>query len=785
MKHWKQRLAAGSSALALTLTLGSGALAAGSDVLTRGQARDIIAAAADDYITPTMADILQGDETGDLHLERPLTRAEALVMLERAFGGFEPPVGANARSAFPAETFTDIPAWAEEELAEVLRAGIVAGTGEGQLSPEELITQAELETLISRAYAYQGANLKDDFYAAVNKDWLAQSTIPVGQMINGALYGLMFEVNDQVARLITDIAAQPQEKGTAEAKIAALYNTVVDTEGREKAGVEPIRKYLDAIDSAETLDDLMASEAKMREELGFVTLLSFGLTIDLMDSSQYAVRFSTFESMMGKDFYAGGDPTLTEAYLSFLTKLLTLSGEEETAARINAQRVYDMEAVVSAASLDVQDRGNVDLIYNLYTMEELKAIFPQVDLEGFYATSGLKPADRIGVSDVGAMEAGAVYFNNDHLDDLKAMSKIGLVLMTCSALNQDFMEAEYEFQAVYYGMEGRQEPEQVAAAQVQSLLSDYLSRAYAEAYFTPEAKADVEEMIGEFIAIYKERLAAQDWMSEETKAMALKKLEAMAIKVGYPDDWTTYLDNADIKGPEEGGSFFSNMIAVQKAARDEMLSYQDKGVDKDEWMMAPYTVNACYNATANDITFPAAILQSPMYDVNASREENLGGIGYVIAHEITHAFDNIGAKFDENGNAADWWTAEDYAAFQTKCEAVVEWYDGRESAPGILCSGVQTLSENVADLGALACIVEAAGKLEEPDFETLFRTVARTWASTAPRNTLEHLAASDVHAADKLRVNRALQTVDLFFETFEIQEGDGMWAAPETRVKVW
>ncbi len=782
MNHWKKRLTAGAAALTLALTLTPASLAAES--LTRGQARDLLLAAADDY-GGAEKDILKGDENGQLHLDRPLTRAEALVMLERAFGGFETPVGANARMAFSAGDFADVPAWAEGELAQVLAAGIVEGAGEGQLSPDAPVTKEELETLIRRAYALKGSSLKDDFYAAVNKEWLDQSSIPAGQMVNGALYGLMFEVNDQVADLITDIAAQPQTPGTAEAKIAALYNTVVDTESREKAGVEPIRKYLDAIDNANTLADLMKADANLREELGFVTLLSFGLTVDLMDSSRYSVLFGAFSPMLGKDFYAKGDSALTEAYLTFLTRLLTLCGEEETAARANAQRVYDMERAVAAASLDPQDMGNVDLIYNLYTMEELKAVFPQVDLDGFYATSGLKPANRIGVSDVGAMEAAAAYFTDEHLDDLKAMSKMGLVLMTCAALNQDFMEAEYEFQAAYYGMEGRQEPEQIAAAQVQSLLGDYLSRAYAEEYFTAEAKADVEEMIGEFIAVYKERLAAQDWMSEETRAMALKKLDAMQVKVGYPDNWETYLDNADIKAPEEGGTYFSNMISIQKAARAEMLSYQDKEVDKTQWVMAPYTVNACYNATANDITFPAAILQSPMYDVNASREENLGGIGYIIAHEITHAFDNNGAKFDENGNAADWWTQEDYAAFQEKCQAVVEWYDGQESAPGIACSGTLTLSENVADLGALRCIVECAGKLEDPDYEALFRTVAKTWASTAPRNTLEYLAAGDVHAADKLRVNRALQTLDQFYETFDIREGDGMWTAPEDRVSIW
>lgn len=782
MNQWKKRLTALAAALTLVLPLTPASL--GAESLTRGQARDALLTAADDYGTGER-EILKGDENGELHLDRPLTRAEALVMLERAFGGFESPAGANARMAFSNKEFADVPAWAESELAGILTSGIVDRVGEEGLSPEATVTDEDLDTLVRRAYAYKGSQLKDDFYAAVNKEWLDRSTIPAGQMVNGALYGLMIEVNDQVAGLITDIAAQPQTPGTAEAKIAALYHTVVDTESREKAGVEPIRKYLDAIDSADSLTGLMETDADLREELGFVTLLSFGLTVDLMDSSRYSVLFGAFSPMLGKDFYEQEDPTLTEAYLTFLTRLFTLSGEEESAARADAQRIYDMEKAVSAVSLDPQDRGNVDLIYNLYTMEELKTIFPQVDLDGFYASSGLKPADRIGVSDVGAMEAAAAYFTEEHLDDLKAMSKMGLVLMTCAALSQDFLEAEYEFQAAYYGVEGRQSPEQIAAAQVQSLLSDYLSRAYAEEYFTPEAKADVEEMIGEFIAVYKERLAAQDWMSEETRAMALKKLDTMQVKVGYPESWETYLDNADIKGPEEGGSYFSNMISIQKAARAEMLSYQDKEVDKTQWVMAPYTVNACYNATANDITFPAAILQSPMYDVNASREENLGGIGYIIAHEITHAFDNNGAKFDENGNASDWWTREDYAAFQEKCQAVVNWYDGQESAPGIACSGMLTLSENVADLGALRCIVECAGKLEDPDYEVLFRTVAKTWASTAPRNTLEYLAVSDVHAADKLRVNRALQTIPQFYETFDIREGDGMWTAPEDRVSIW
>ena len=371
-------------------------------------------------------------------------------------------------------------------------------------------------------------------------------------------------------------------------------------------------------------------------------------------------------------------------------------------------------------------------------------------------------------------------YNLFTLGELKA-----LLQSVATSLNQGFMDAYFDFVLAYYGVDARQSNEQIAAQQVQALLADYLSRAYADEYFSAKAKADVEEMIGEFIAIYKERILAQDWMSAETKAKAVKKLDTMGVKVGYPDSWESCLDRAEIKSPAEGGSFFSNVIAIQMAMKQDVLAHQNDAPDKSEWIMTPFTVNACYNPSANDITFPAAILQSPLYDVNASREENLGGIGYIIAHEITHAFDNNGAKFDENGSAADWWTAEDYAAFQQKCQAVAEWYDGQEAYPGIACSGVLTISENVADLGAAKCIVAAAKKLDHPDLDKLFRAVANTWASTTSRQMREYLAVTDVHAPDKLRCNRVLQTLPEFYTTYGIRPGDGMWTAPETRVSVW
>ncbi len=286
-------------------------------------------------------------------------------------------------------------------------------------------------------------------------------------------------------------------------------------------------------------------------------------------------------------------------------------------------------------------------------------------------------------------------------------------------------------------------------------------------------------MVHEFLEIYEQRIRGLDWMSEATKEKAVEKLHSMSIKVGYPDDddWDDSMDAVDIKSVAEGGSYFANMVEIARVTREYLIDMQGKPVDKSIWAMNVYTVNACYIAQFNEIVFPAGILRAPMYDVNNTREQNLGGIGYIIAHEITHAFDNNGAKFGKDGNAEDWWTAEDYAAFQKLCSRVVAHYDGAEGSNGVACKGELTLSENIADLGAAACVTEAAKRMENPDFKQLFETMARSWESTATRSTRQYVAQVDVHAPDKLRVNRVLVNLPEFYEAFDIGPGDGMYVA--------
>lgn len=781
------RLIAAGLSVATLLTTWPAALAADESVpATRGNVCAALVAAADDYNPGvTATDVMHGDPDGDLRENDPVTRAEALVMLQRAFGGLPAPQGNNARSGYPASNFTDVPAWAEEELADVFASGIVAGTSSTTFSPDENVTMEQLDLFIHRTYALFGTNLKDDFYASVNKSWLDSSEIPAGQYSTGT-FDAIANNTEPMTQLIEQTVANPV--GEDAQRIATLYTNILDWDARNAAGIEPIRSYLDAAEAAQSVDELMAVHKQVGEDLAIDTLMGFTLSIDDMDSSHYAVSFSPLSPNLSKAIYAADSGKQKEAYLTFIRTLFELGGADEESAAADAQRVWELEKDLSSHALDEQDYSDVEQTYNVYTMEELKALFPTLNLDELYTQSGLARSDnQIIVSDIGLLEASAKYFTEEHLDDLKAYFRLSILFQFGGFLSRDFQNASNTYREDMLGVSGTMSDEENATQKLQQYLSDELGRLYVQAYFSEEAKADVEAMVYDFIDIYKGRILSLDWMSDATKEKAVEKLDSLSVKVGYPDDgkWNDYYKGVTLKTAADGGSYFDNIVTLLQAQKKLMAQLQSQPVDKDMWMMAAYTVNAYYASSYNEIVFPAGILQAPLYDVNASREANLGGIGYIIAHEITHAFDNNGAKYDKNGNATDWWTEEDYAAFQQLCNEVIAFYDGVEAAPGITCNGTLTLSENIADLGAAQCVLEAAQSEANPDLDALFRAIANTWCSTMPRDTAAYYATLDVHAQDKLRVNRVLQTLDEFYTTYDITEGDGMWIAPEARVSIW
>ncbi len=775
---------------AMLLMLAPSALAAedANRAATRGEVCSMLLQAADAYNPEVQkSDILKGDTDGQLHEERGVTRAEALVMLQRAFGSLPKPVGANARMAIPASKFTDIPDWAKGELQTVFDAGIVAGTSDTTFSPNNPVTVAQMDLFIRRAWALLGSNEKDDLYATVNKAFLDKSVIKPGRQVSGTMYDLMDQSDADVQKIVEQVVASKQTyaQGTKEQKISALYNNIMNWEAREQAGIDPIRPYLEAIDKATSLDDLMALQQKVSDETATSLLLGFNLVADAKDSNQTILYFGGHSPVLTKETYAANSGAQKDAYIKYLTTLGKLGGQTDADAAKTAEAYWQMETVLSKASLAPQEMGDIAKIYNIYTMQQLKALFPKVDLDAVLAQSGLKANDKIMVMDVGLLKAYAGYMDDKNLDTLKAVARINTLLTMGAQLNRGFVDASNTFSQEFYGTQGTQTDAEIASLIVQSFLPEYLGKLYVDQHFSAKAKDDVTAMVKDFIGIYRERIQALDWMSDTTKQKALRKLDTMKIKIGYPDNWEAVADKVTFKSVADGGSFFQNTCEMYKAMRDDMVSQQGKPVDKTKWGMKAFTVNAQYNAMTNDITFPAGILQAPMYDVNASREQNLGAIGYVIAHEITHAFDNNGAKFDENGNANDWWTAEDYAAFKKLCDEAIAYYDGQEAAPGIVCNGTLTLSENIADLGAAACVTQSALKLPNPDLKLLYQTMAQTWGSTMSREMMVYMSQADVHAPDKLRGNRVVQSCDEFYTAFGITPEDGMYLAPEKRVKIW
>ncbi|MCI9086024.1 MAG: peptidase [Clostridia bacterium] len=754
--------------------------------ITRGETAQMLLTAADDYNSGIkLTDIIQGYEDGGLYEGKTVTRAEALVMLKRAFGELPEPTGHNKRVAILTEEFTDIPEWAETELSEVFNAGIAAGTGEGVFSPDELVTKRQMELFIERVYSLFGTNERDDFYAAVNKDALNSLEIKPGRTAAGTLYDLSDESDEKVGEIIKEIISKPHEKGTKEQKIADVYNNFLDMEARNKAGITPIKKYLDLISQAQTTEDLLNAQSVVLDEISSLLYMGFNLTIDYKDSTKYMLYFGTIAPDMSKDFYKDGTEAQKTSYLKYIKTLFTLSGESDKDAGNMAVQCYEFEKMLADKMMNPEDYSNVDKMYNLFTMDEIKEMFPNVNMDKVFEESKLKKEDKIAVADVGLVKEFARLFNDDNIDSLKAYGKCLLLKAYKGAFNREFSDAVNTFNQEFMGVEGNYTDEELAAGQVQSMMREYIGEMYAERYFSEKAKEDVEKMVQDIISVYRERLSNNDWMSEETKEKAINKLNNIKVKIGYPDTWKTELDEVEIRSVKEGGSYFENIINKAKVSRQKMIELQGTEVDKTEWIMYPFTVNACYSPTSNDITFPAAILQPPMYDVNASYEQNLGGIGYIIAHEITHAFDNNGAKFDENGNATDWWTKEDYTAFQNLCDKMVKFYDGQEAVAGIPMNGTLTLSENVADQGALACITEIASNLKNPDYKTLYRSMAECWASTMSREMSQYFASVDVHCADKIRVNRVVVNQDEFYDAFGITETDGMYVKPEDRVVIW
>lgn len=458
-----------------------------------------------------------------------------------------------------------------------------------------------------------------------------------------------------------------------------------------------------------------------------------------------------------------------------------LAGYSEEDAEIQAGATLDLEQKLLPYKPSAEEFNDPNKIYKPASLDELQVMFPALDVTSLVEAYGFQVPEDFILNASGLLEAYGKLMTDENLELFKADAKLGLLSAFCRELSQDFLDAYNEYnEAVSGAAEDIRTPEELAADIVNSTLGDYVDQLYVERHFSPEAKKDVERMIQSFIDNYKGRITDLEWMSEATKQKAIEKLDHMRFFVGYPDEWDNNLDSLDIN-PED---FFDNQTQARKLTRALTTAEQFKP-NTPKLALPAAMVNAYYNQFNNTMAFPAGILQAPFYDVNASEEENLAGIGTIIAHEMTHAFDNKGAQYDKDGNPNDWWTEEDYTKFQELCDSMNVFYDGWESATGISISGNQTLGENIADVGAMACLLDLLSQKKDADYNTFFRAYAKSWMKSSTRENTEFMAQFDEHGPGNLRTNRVLSNFQEFFDTFGIRPGDGMYVAPEERVRIW
>ncbi len=631
--------------------------------------------------------------------------------------------------------------------------------------------------------------LKDDYYDYINAEWLKSAQIGSGvPAIDSFAEASMQTTTDLLDILMElDEKAPAYEKGSDEQMLASLYHTSMDYESRDKDGLNPIMPYLSAIQNAKNIDELMDAMILM-DNAGIGSFIMWGVSADVYDSRKNSLYIDTGHiGLPQKEYYHDTDTQtlkIQSEYKKYLKALFEQVPWYKADAEKCAETVYAFESDLSASFWDAEERREIEKQYNPMTLDEIAATNQNFNIKKFFDGTGIGNASIYIVQCPQYFTKLNELFTADKLDLLKEYVTAKVLLQTDYFLTSGLEKLHIDFNNTVNGSSGSMLDIEIAYNTVNDYLGELLSRIYVKDFFSEETKKDVTAMVKMIIKTYEKRLNAIDWMSDETKAKAVKKLETMSLKIGYPDNWDDY-SSLDIQTYGEGGSLYENLINIYKLSCQKSLSEIDQPVDVSEWSMTAHTVNAYYNPSNNEIVFPAAMLQAPFYDKSATLEANLGGIGSIIAHEISHAFDDEGSKFDENGNLNSWWTQEDLQVYQGKTKALVEQYDQVEVADGEYINGALTLGENIADLGGVNCVVEVAKEYGSGDLDALFRAYANAWRSKCTSEYTSYMLKADVHSPDKYRVNEVLKNIDDFYKTYNIKPGDGMYLPPEQRVKIW
>lgn len=640
----------------------------------------------------------------------------------------------------------------------------------------------------------------DDFFRYVNGTWFDKTEIPADRTRWGSFDELRQNTDKDALAILKEAAQNKKlDPKSDQAKAVAVFETYLDAETRNKLGVDPLKPYLDKINAIATPADVTKLINDLADE-GGLGLYSIYVYADAKNSNENAVYLSLGSlGLPDRDYYILKDKDMQEKreqYTAHVARMLEMAGESKEEATADSKRVLAIETKMAEPRLTRVERRDSRLTYNPMTIADLQKLAPVVDWNAYITANGLKNVDKVIVSQPKYIKSLNEILTTKNIADVKAYLKWTLVNSSASLLSTDMETANWEFYSkTLEGAKEQRPVEERALAVVNRTVGEALGQLYVEKKFPAEAKAKAQAMIKNVLTAFGERIKALPWMAEETKKGALEKLSTTTVKIGYPDKWEDY-SKMTIKSVADGGNYFENMKNVEKWEVAKNMADFGKPVDKSRWGMAPQTVNAYFNPLYNEIVFPAAILQPPFYDYKADEAINYGGIGAVIGHEISHSFDDSGARYDKDGNLNNWWTDADLERFTKLGNALADQYSALEPLPGVFVDGKFTLGENIGDLGGVNAAYDGLqlylkengnpglidGFTPEQRFFISWGTI---WRTKAREEAIKNQVKTDPHAPGHYRAYVPLQNVDAFYEAFQIKEGDKLYIKPEERVKIW
>ena len=632
----------------------------------------------------------------------------------------------------------------------------------------------------------KNATVASNFYQAVNKDWLLKAKIPADSPSIDNFYTLGEDIKGKLKKDIKNLGEGKETSDiTGMSEFITFYKAASDYKQREKDGLEPLKPYLKEIEDIKDVNDLASKSASLTDK-GIPLPFGYDVGTNAENTSQKQIQLSP-PSILLPDVSIYKDEASKKQYLTPIEtatqKALEMLGYSEKNSKRIVKEALEFDEIIAKYSLSNEEMSESKNLVHPKTAEEINAYSGSFKLYDVIKGIMGRDLETINVPNTKYFENYSKIVNQDNFSKIKSWILVQEAMAASNSLTEDY---RLNFASISMAIMGTQKPlskEDTVYEMSVNLFSDVMSVYYGRKYFGEEAKTDVTGMIDKIKNVYRGRLQQNDWLTEDTRNKAIEKLDKMKVFVGYQEDVDPGTKELHL---DPNKSFFELSEDIAQFGKRYTIDHFDDPIDKNKWSGSAFDINAYYNPESNSINFPAGILQAPFYDKNQSVEKNYGGIGVVIRHEITHAFDSNGADYDENGDMHNWWTKADTKAFDKRIKAFEDQWNGLEIY-GTKVNGKLTVTENVADAGGLSSTLQVLKTdVTKPNLKDYFENYANIWKQKASLQYNKYTMVQDVHAPNELRVNQQLKNLPEFYEAYpQIKEGDAMYLAPSKRISLW